>query len=190
MKNIFHAEMALLVHRDKQIDEELQALAKDHATWKQRVELAKKKKRQELVDGAKQRLAQVRQQAQELRSEKKRIKTMKDKVRYESRRPSGNEVQRAEALLESFRQSGLVDPERAELDQAFANLVPTDAPKTAAQEQAKPASPSPAATQTAGDSGQKSNDKPTQANLDDVDIEDLENMDLADLEALVGPRSD
>jgi hypothetical protein len=171
MKNIFHAEMALLIRREKEIDEKLQELSREYATWKDRVELAEKTGRNELAQRAQERLDQVRAEASELRSEQKRLHTMKKKVRYESRRPSGNEVQRAQALLEGFRQSGLIDPEEAALDAAFENLA-----------KGRPAGDAPQPS-TKSEPAQKSEPGKT---LDDLDLDDLENLDLDELDALVG----
>ncbi len=175
MKNIFHAEMALLIRREKEIDQELQELGKEFATWKDRVELAQKTGRDELAARAQERLDQVRAEASGLRREQKRLGTMKKQVRYESRRPSGNEVQRAEALLESFRQSGLIDPEEAALATAFENLAKGRPAGDGGTPEAAPAEPAPHSPA----SDKKSN------NLDDLDLDDLENLDLDELEALV-----
>lgn len=180
MKNIFHAEMALLVRRQKEIEEKLRDLSRDFETWKGRVELARNTDRGELATRAEQRLDEVRTEASLLRSELKRIETMKKKVRYESRRPSGQEVQRARALLESFRQSGLVDPDEAYLESAFDNLAAgrpagDGAPESVDENNGEIRSEQ---VESKASGGPKK--------LDDLDLDDLENLDLDELEALVG----
>ncbi len=111
MTNPFQAEMAYLIRREKEIEERLQALSKEFGTWKERVGLAERAGKHELADAAAERLDALRGEATELREELRLLVEKKRLVRRESRRPTGNEVARAEALLESFQTSGLLSEE-------------------------------------------------------------------------------
>lgn len=111
MTNPFQAEMAYLIRREKEIEERLQALSKEFGTWKERVGLAERAGKQDLADAAAERLDALRGEATELREELRLLVEKKRLVRRESRRPTGNEVARAEALLESFQTSGLLSEE-------------------------------------------------------------------------------
>lgn len=122
MKNIHHAEMALLIRREKEIEARLLELKKEFGLWKDRVELAHKTGKDELARRAEERVESLRGEAKEIREELRLSEAKKKRLRTESRRPTGIEVERAEALLESFRQSGLVDPEEASLESQFDEL--------------------------------------------------------------------
>ena len=117
MTNIHHAEMTYLVRREKELERKLEQLRDDFGTWKERVELAKKAGRDELVNKARERIDDLRFEAKQIRSELKEIVEQKKELRMESRRPTGEETRRAEALLKSFKESGLVDPDEAQLEQ-------------------------------------------------------------------------
>lgn len=122
MKNIYHAEMALLIRREKEIHARLLEIKKEFGIWKDRVELARKTGRDELANQAEERLDTFRVEAAELRDELRLTEAKKKDLSYASRRPTGVEVQRAEALLDSFRESGLVDPDEASLESEFEKL--------------------------------------------------------------------
>lgn len=122
MKNIYHAEMALLIRREKEIEARLLELKKDFGLWKERVELAYKTGKDELAIKAEERVQSLRAEAQDLREELRLSEAKKKRLRMESKKPTGIEVQRAETLLESFRQSGLIDPEEASLESEFDDL--------------------------------------------------------------------
>ena len=122
MKNIYHAEMALLIRRENEIEARLEELRKDFGTWKDRVQLARNTGRDELAVRAEERIQKLRDEAKELRDELRLLVAKKRRLRKESRRPTGVEVQRSEALLESFRQSGLIDPEEATMEREFDDL--------------------------------------------------------------------
>lgn len=115
MKKYYQAEMAVYIRREKEIEKELNQLKKDFKTWKERIELAKKADRPELAARAEQRLKDLRADAWGLRTELQEIVEKKREIRMDSRRPTGAETRRAQSLLESFRESGIIDPEEAQL---------------------------------------------------------------------------
>lgn len=122
MENPYLPEMALLIRREKQIEERLLELKKDFGLWKDRIELARSTGRDELASRAEERVNAIRREASKLREELRLSAAKRKRLRMESRRPGGEEVERAEALLESFRQSGLIDPDEASLQSEFDKL--------------------------------------------------------------------
>lgn len=127
MTNPYQAEMAYLIRRENEIEARLQELSKEFGVWKERVGLAERAGKTDLAAAADQRVDALRAEATELRDEMKLLVEKKRMVRKESRRPMGNEVARAEALLESFQLSGLIDdPEETDLMREFDNLKPLD----------------------------------------------------------------
>ena len=118
-----HAELTLLIQQEKKLREELEKLAEEEMPqWRRRVQLAREKGMEELAEQAIARAREVRTRMQEIEHELEVIDMDKSMLRRESRRPSGVEVERAEALLGSFRQSGLVDPDEAALEREFEEL--------------------------------------------------------------------
>lgn len=112
-----HAEMTILVRREKELRKLVDELdEKEIPTWERRVQLALQKGMNELADEAEQRVIELRKKASEARLELDSIDMQKSMLRYESKRPSGREVERSEALLESIRLAGLVDPDRSDFD--------------------------------------------------------------------------
>ncbi len=126
MDPLIHAEMSLLVQREKKLEEEKAVLVEEMSVWKRRVELAKTKGMTELAQEAGARLVQTSERGRAVSLELEVIEMEKSILRKESRRPDGKEVARAEALLESFRQSGLVDPEEASLERQLRELAEVD----------------------------------------------------------------
>lgn len=120
--NPYHAEMAFLIREEKEIEAKLIELRKEFGTWKERIELARKVGRVELASQAEARVDELRARGLELRDELRLVTEKKRMLRYESRRPTGHEVERAEALLDAFRESGLVDPDEASLEREFDEL--------------------------------------------------------------------
>lgn len=120
--NPYHAEMAFLIREEKEIEAKLIELRKEFGTWKERIELAHKVGRHELAAQAEQRVAELRREAHQLRDDLRLLVEKKRMLRHESRRPTGQEVDRAQALLDAFRDSGLVDPDEASLERQFDEL--------------------------------------------------------------------
>lgn len=139
MSNIHHAEMTYLVRREKELERDLEQLRDQFATWKERIELAEDAGRAELAEKARDKITSLRAEGRQIRNELQSIVKQKKNLRRESRRPTGEETRRAEALLESFRQSGLVDPEEAqmkrELEDAAADAELDEFKKQAAGDQ-------------------------------------------------------
>ncbi len=126
MKKYYHAELAVYIRREKEIEKELEQLEKDFKTWKERVELAQKAGRPELKARAEQRIDDLRAEAWGLRTELKEIIEKKREIRMDSRRPSGVELQRAQSLLQSFRESGIIDPDKARLEDEIKEAAKQD----------------------------------------------------------------
>lgn len=123
MDPVLHAEMALLVQREKKLEEERKALLEEITLWRRRVELAKEKGMTDLAREASERVNQLAERGRAVDLELDVIEMDKSMLRKQSRRPDGREVERAEALLESFRQGGLVDPDEASLEREFRELA-------------------------------------------------------------------
>ncbi len=115
-QNPFHAEMALLIRREKELEKELNELAIALKTWRDRIQMAADAGRDELADQARAKLEEIKTEALMQRQELQSVQDKKKKLRRQSRRPSGQEVRRSKAILDGFRESGLVDPEEAEMD--------------------------------------------------------------------------
>ncbi len=118
-----HAEMANLIQREKELEEKLAELEKEIPVWKKRVKLARDKGMSDLAAEAGERADLLESQAKKAVTELDHIQQQKDMLRYESRRPSGREVERAEAMVESVRMGGLIDPDEAALDREFKDLA-------------------------------------------------------------------
>lgn len=118
-----HAEMANLIQREKDLEEKLDELEKEIPVWKNRVKLARDKGMEELAAEAGQRADELDAKAKKYAAELDSIEQQKEMLRYEARRPSGREVERAEAMVESVRLGGLVDPDEAALEREFDDLA-------------------------------------------------------------------
>jgi hypothetical protein len=113
-----HAEMTILIRREKELEEQIQDLQNEEIPlWTQRVGLAEEKGMGELADEARGRLRELQAKAQQAQAELDSIDMHKSMLRHESRRPGGQEVARAEALLEQVRLAGLVDPDQKDWDE-------------------------------------------------------------------------
>lgn len=119
---VIHAKMTMLVQDENDLEEEASKLNDELPIWESRILLATKKGMDDLAAQATQRVAEMKARKQEIKVKLEVIDMEKGMLRYESRRPSGNEVERAEALLESIQAAGLVDPEEARLERELAEL--------------------------------------------------------------------
>jgi phage shock protein A len=125
MDPVIRAEMAMLIQREKKATEELEALREELGLWRRRVELALEKGMVELAEQADARVEEIRTKGRAVRHELEVIEMDKSMLLEQSRRsrgPTGQEVARAEALLDSFRESGLVDPDEAMLEREIRDL--------------------------------------------------------------------
>ena len=120
------AEMTHIVMREKELKKEREQIEKDLPIWDKRVGLARQKGRPELA-------VQAEEKAEELRTRRREISTQldildqeKSVLRYESRRPSGIEVARAEHMVEQVRLGGLIDPDKAKVERELRDLVEFD----------------------------------------------------------------
>lgn len=112
-----HAQMTFLIQEEKRFEATLRSLSEDAELWKTRVQLADDKDRPELARQARERLNEVLTDVQEAQVKLDTIKYEKQRLRREARRPTGVEVERAEAMVDRLRQSGVIDPEEAMLEQ-------------------------------------------------------------------------
>ena len=132
MDPVIHAEMTLLLKDEREFTEERVSLVKDLPIWKKRVELAENKSMFDLAEEAGARIETMRLRISEIDIELEMIEEKKKALRYESRRPSGDELRRSTALLNAMKEGGVVDPDEVALDMEFEKLanakpaVPTD----------------------------------------------------------------
>ncbi len=108
-----HAEMTILIRRENELEEKIAELQKHEIPlWAKRVKLAREKGMDDLAEEAKGRVRELKAKLDEAKREIESIAMQKSALRYESRRPTGNEVERAENMVEQVRLGGLVDPDR------------------------------------------------------------------------------
>lgn len=118
--------MTDLVRRAKELEREREKIAKELPVWSRRVELAREKGMDELAEQARQRHDDLQARRDEIRTKLDVIGQEKDMLRYQSKRPSGREVERAEAMVEQVRQGGLIDPDEAKMERELDELVTFD----------------------------------------------------------------
>lgn len=116
---VIHAHMTYLVQREKKARERANGLEEEIELWKKRVRLAEDKGMPDLADEARQRARRLIADRRELDVQLETIATEKRMLIKESRRPSGEEVARAEAILQHWKEIGLVDPDEAVLEREF-----------------------------------------------------------------------
>lgn len=116
MDPVIHAEMAMLIRREKELEEQIQEIETELPVWSKRIGLAENKGMTDLADEARGRLRELKQKLVDGKAELDSIDMQKSMLRHQSRRPSGIEVERAENLLEQVRLAGLVDPDRTDWD--------------------------------------------------------------------------
>lgn len=119
---VTHARMTMLIQQEKKLKEELKKLDEELPMWSGRVELALKKGKEDLARQAQQRVRDLQERQLDVRHELDSITSQKKDLRFQARRPSGREVQRSEAMVESVRQGGLIDPDEASLERELDEL--------------------------------------------------------------------
>ena len=119
---VIHAHMTYLVQQEKKAREKADGLEEEIELWKKRVRLAEDKGMPDLADEARQRAKKLIAQRREVEVDLETIATEKKMLRKESRRPSGEEVARAEEILRRWKESGLVDPDEAVLEREFEEM--------------------------------------------------------------------
>jgi phage shock protein A len=118
-----HAQMTYLIQEEKRYEEQLAELTEELELWKKRVQLAEDKGMPDLADEARQRARTLMADFKEAEVKLETLQHEKKMLRKEARRPTGEEVARAEAMLERLRQSGIVDPDEAALEREFDDLA-------------------------------------------------------------------
>ena len=111
---VVHAKMTMLIQQEKKLKAEMETLDSEIPTWEKRVDLARQKGMTDLAKQARARADELRARVVAIEHELEVIQMDKDMLRYQAKRPSGVELQRAEALLDQIRLGGLVDPDRNE----------------------------------------------------------------------------
>jgi hypothetical protein len=106
-----HAEMALLIQREQLLQRRQTKLVGDLELWQKRIGLAEQNGKLSLAAQAEERLTSLQDEQAEIASELESIATQKSHLRYESRRPSGDEVIRSETMVEMAKLSGLLPDE-------------------------------------------------------------------------------
>lgn len=121
MDPLIHAEMTELVKQQKMFEREATGLREEREKWSGRVALATQKGMSDLARQAQEKVDEIETRLRKIKFDLEVLDQEKDMLRYENRRPKGQEVERAEALLESFRAAG-IDPDRAAMDKEFSDL--------------------------------------------------------------------
>lgn len=106
-----HAKMTILIQQEKKLQDELATIRGEIPTWEKRVQLAKQRGMTDLAQQAQERADQLAARIAAIEHECEVIEMDKEMLRYEAKRPSGIELERAEALLDSIRVGGLIDPD-------------------------------------------------------------------------------
>ncbi len=109
---VVHARMTAIIQQEKKLEEEQTKLELEIPIWEKRVQLARSKGMQDLASEAAERVSELKDRVKAIQLEIETLQMDKDMLRYEARRPSGQEVARAELMLEQVRLAGLVDPDR------------------------------------------------------------------------------
>ncbi|MGM0556116.1 MAG: hypothetical protein ACQEVA_07040 [Myxococcota bacterium] len=118
-----HAQMTYLIQEEKRYEEQLSTLTEDLELWKKRVQLAEEKGMPDLADEARDRARKLMTEFKDAEVKLETLQHEKKMLRKDARRPTGEEVERAEAMLERLRQSGIVDPDEAALEREFDDLA-------------------------------------------------------------------
>src|SRR5690554_2525086 len=120
---VIRSHMTYLIQCEKKDLEKAQALEEDIALWKKRVGLARSRGDASLAEQARERALGLIAERRELQTRLDMIVSEKDILRRESRRPDGHALEYAEELLRRWQESGLVDPDKAVLDEEFDKLA-------------------------------------------------------------------
>ena len=119
---VLREQMTQLVMRAKELDTERAKLTKEHPVWERRVELARDKGMTDLAREAAERRDQIGARLRKIEADLEIIDEEKRQLRYQARRPSGREVERAQAMVERVREGGLIDVDEATLERELAEL--------------------------------------------------------------------
>ena len=119
-------ELKQVVMRMKMLQREREQLLKDKELWTTRVHLATSKGLSDLAAQAQAKADDVEAKLTRNQLDLHQFEIEKDRLRYQSKRPSGQEVARSQAMLERVREGGLIDPDKAQLDRELEELVEFD----------------------------------------------------------------
>lgn len=125
---LIHAQMAQIIQDEKDLLEQKRKLeGEEIPLWKKRVALAREKGRDDLAEQAKTRARELMLKLGEIEIELESLADKKKNLRYQSRRPTGDAVRRAEAMVQSVRDGGLINPDEAALERKIRELANSNA---------------------------------------------------------------
>ena len=116
---VIREQMIDLITRVKKMEQEQARLRQELTLWQGRVTLARERGRPELAEQAEERVATIQAKFAQISTDIDVLNQERDVLRGQARRPSGDEVARAEAMVEQARQGGLVDPDRQDFEFDF-----------------------------------------------------------------------
>jgi phage shock protein A len=124
-----HERMTQVVAAGKKLKEELLKLQADIPVWDKRVAWALEQGKPELSQQAAEHVAGLRERERAVEVELEILREERRQLKHESIVTPGREiVERTEAMVESVRQGGFIDPDRAKLENELRALPTTDLP--------------------------------------------------------------
>jgi Cdc6-like AAA superfamily ATPase len=125
MDPYIHERMTQVVAAGKKLKEELLKLQADIPVWDKRVVMAQERGMGELAEQAAAHVAGLRERAAKVEVELEILREERRQLKFESAAAPGREiVERTEAMVDSVRIGGLVDPDKAKLENEL-NALPT-----------------------------------------------------------------
>lgn len=122
-----HERMTQVVAAGKKLKEELLKLQADIPMWDKRVVMAQERGMAELAQQAADHVAGLRQRAQQVEVELEILREERRQLQFENTvQPGRDIVARTEAMVDSVRIGGLVDPDKAKLENELRDLPTFD----------------------------------------------------------------
>jgi signal transduction protein with GAF and PtsI domain len=122
-----HERMTQVVAAGKKLKEELLKLQADIPMWDKRVVMAQERGMPELARQAAEHVAGMRQRAQQVEVELEILREERRQLQFEHAvQPGRDIVARTEAMVDSVRIGGLVDPDKAKLENELHDLPTFD----------------------------------------------------------------
>jgi hypothetical protein len=116
-----HAEMAILIRREKLANERIEKATGDLALWVRRGKLAKEKGKLDMARQAMDRAIEAKRILDKAQFELETLQMDKDVLKSGAQMPDDESVIRAEVLVEQFRMQGFA-PEEQELKEMQADV--------------------------------------------------------------------